>query len=77
MNNNDELNLDFQKFKNNSFFRSKFTMKKAMKMFEKAKAKGNKIENGKNVNLLLLVIKFGMIFIQINNQFDKMRDKTF
>ena len=74
MNNNDELNLDFSKIEKEKFFYDVIYNPKETSFLKKAKAKGNKIENGKKMFIYQAAASFNIwhdIYPKIDNQLDK------
>ena len=74
LNNNDELNLDFSKIEKEKFFYDVIYNPKETSFLKKAKAKGNKIENGKKMFIYQAAASFNIwhdIYPKIDNQLDK------
>ena len=74
LNNNDELNLDFSKIEKEKFFYDVIYNPKETNFLKKAKAKGNKIENGKKMFIYQAASAFNIwhdIYPKIDDQLDK------
>ena len=74
LNSNENINLDFSKIEKEKFFYDVIYNPKETSFLKKAKAKGNKIENGKKMFIYQAAASFNIwhdIYPKINNQLDK------